>query len=112
MPRLYCEEHGREQEARSESEHESYRMLGETVLIVTGPLKTSSWRCDRCNARLRKSTRAYLVTAFPHQFAEELDRYDYAHEGEYFLLARTEVKVYGAEPSGGIPSPASVLEAG
>jgi hypothetical protein len=111
MPRLYCEEHGRDQEARSESEHESYRMLGETVLIVTGPLKTPSWRCDRCYARLKKGTRAYLVTAFPHQFAEDLDRYDYAYERQYFLLEKAEIKVYGAGVPGGMRSPASVLEA-
>ena len=36
MPRLYCEEHGREHEAVCETEHENYRRLGETVLIVSG----------------------------------------------------------------------------
>ena len=111
MPRLYCQEHGREHEARSESEHKNYRMLGETVLIVTGPLKTSSWRCDSCNARLKKGARAYLVTAFPHHFTADFDGYDYAYEGQYFVLERAEVKVYGAGPSGGMPSPASALEA-
>ncbi len=55
---------------------------------------------------------AYLVTAFSSQFAEELGGYDYACEREYLNMKRARVSVYGAEPPGGIPSPAAMLEAG
>jgi hypothetical protein len=110
MPYLFCEEHGRDREALFAQEQESYRLLGETVLVVNGPLKSPSWRCDSCNARLRRGNRAYLVTAFPRHFADELAAYDYATEREYFVIGHAEARAYGAVPAGGIPSPAMAKE--
>ena len=112
MPRLYCTEHGKQHESRCQQEQENYRWLGETVLIVSGQLKSGPWQCDGCNAPLKRSQKVWLMTAFPSHFAEELERYDYACERQYFNMERAKVTVYGAEPPGGIPSPASVLEAG
>jgi hypothetical protein len=37
--------------------------------------------------------------------------YDFAYEGQYFNMKRAEVKVYGAKPCGGMPTPVSALEA-
>ena len=65
MPYVFCEEHGREYEAICQEEQETYRRLGEMLLIVSGPLKSPSWRCEHCNVRLRRGQRAWLVTAFP-----------------------------------------------
>ena len=110
MPYLFCEEHGREQEAISQEEQDSYRWLGETVLIVSGPLKSPSWRCDRCNVRLRRGSRAWLVTAFPRHYAQELSGYDYASEREYFVLGHAEATVYGATPPGGISAPLALVD--
>ncbi len=104
MPYLFCEEHGREQEARCEQEQESYRWLGETVLIVSGPMKSPSWQCALCHTRLRRGQRAWLVTAFPRPPVEGMDAYEYAAEREYLVLEHAEARLYGAEPPGGIPS--------
>lgn len=63
MPHLFCQEHGREHEARSLEEQVNYGRFGEAVLIVTGPLKSPSHRCRGCHVRLRRGQRGYLVTA-------------------------------------------------
>ena len=113
MPHLFCEEHGREHEETYEAEQEDYRFLGETVLVVTGPLKSPSDRCDRCRTRLRRGQRGYVVTAFPRCSPEGLDRYDYAQGREYFLPGQMTSRRYGAVPPGGppvIPSPIVVIE--
>jgi hypothetical protein len=107
MPRLYCEEHGREHESRCQEEQDNYRLLGETVLMVSGTLISGPWNCDRCNVRMKKGSRAWLMTAFLRCFAENLDGYDYACERQYLSMMNAEARVYGAEPPGGIPSPAS-----
>jgi hypothetical protein len=112
MPYLFCAEHGKEHEASCKDEQENYRLLGETVLVVSGTLISGPWRCDRCNAPLKRSQKAWLVTAFPRHFAEDLERYDYAYERQYFRIDKAEARVYGAEPPGGVPSPASVLGSG
>lgn len=103
MPYLFCEEHGREHEATSQEEQDNYRLLGETVLIVSAPLKSPSWRCDRCNVRLRRGNTAWLVTAFPRPMATGMDGYAFAAEQEYFDMGRAEVAVYGAECQLSIP---------
>ena len=97
MPRLYCEEHGREHEARCESEHEKYLMLGETALIVHGTLFSGPWQCDRCNEPLRRGQKAWLMTAFPRSVTAGMGDYDFAYEKRYFNMKRAEVAVYGAE---------------
>jgi hypothetical protein len=112
MPYLFCKQHGKEHVARSKEEQDNYRLLGETVLIVRGTLISGPWRCDRCNAPLKRRQKAWLVTAFPRHFAEDLEAYDYAYERQYFRIDKAEVKVYGADPPGGIPSLATVAEAG
>ena len=96
MPYLFCEEHGRDREALFAQEQENYRRFGETVLVVTGPLKTASCRCHSCNARLRRGQRGYLVTAFPRPTPGELGRYDYAAESEYLVIEHAEARWYGA----------------
>lgn len=96
MPRLYCEEHGREHEAIAIGEQEHYRQLGEAVLIVKGRLISGPWLCDRCNAMLSKSTPAWLVSSFGRHFVEELDCYDYSYERRYFTMERAEARWYGA----------------
>ena len=112
MPYLFCEEHGRQHEALCDAEQESYRLLGEAVLIVTGPIKGASFHCDRCNVRLRNGQPAWLMTPFPRHVAESLAAYDYRYERNYFPLDRVTFSWYGAEPPGGMPAPASLLEAG
>ena len=100
MPHLYCEMHGREQEARCEADQNNYRLLGETLLLVSGSMKTASLRCNRCNIRLRRFQPGWLVTAFSRHSADELSRYDYRQEREYFLPdPGIEVRFYGAAPA-------------
>jgi hypothetical protein len=95
MPYLFCGEHGRDREVVFAQEQENYRRFGETVLVVRGPLKSASWRCDSCHARLRRGNTAWLVTAFPRSTAAGMDGYDFAQEREYFDMERAEVTVYG-----------------
>jgi hypothetical protein len=103
MPHLFCDEHGREHEARCIEEQENYRRFGEAVLIVVGPLKSPSHRCQACHARLRRGQRGYLVTAFPRPSPEDLARYDYAAEREYLVLEHAEARLYGAPPPSSSP---------
>jgi hypothetical protein len=93
---LFCEEHGREHEARCREEQENYRRFGEAVLIVAGPVKSPSHRCRACNLRLRRGQRGYVATAIPRYSAEAMARYDYAAEREYLVLEHAEVRLYGA----------------
>ena len=111
MPYLFCAEHGHGHESRCQEEQENYRWLGETVLIVMGTLKSGPWQCSCCNAPLKRRQKAWLMTAFPRSMTAGMGDYDFAHEKQYFNMKRAEVKVYGAEPSGVMPSPASMLEA-
>jgi hypothetical protein len=108
---LFCDEHGREQEAKCQQEQDNYRLLGETMLVVTGPMKSPSFRCDRCHLRLRRGQRGYLVTAFPRSCAEILDHYGYAHEREHFVIEYAKATLYGIEPPGGIPALPVFMEA-
>src|SRR5208337_646927 len=101
MPYLFCQEHGRQHEAICEAEQDNYRLLGETVLIVTGPLKGGPFHCDRCNVRLKKGQPAWLMTPFPRHITEDLAAYDYRYERGYFPLERVKARLYGAEPAGG-----------
>jgi hypothetical protein len=96
MPRLYCEEHGREQEADTSRNQELYRQEGESVLIVKGRLISGPWRCDRCNATLTKGTLACLLTAFPGWMTESMYDYDFAYERKYFGKTHDGAAVYGA----------------
>lgn len=43
MPYLYCEEHGREHEARVIGNQATFRQAGEGVLIVHGRLTSGPW---------------------------------------------------------------------
>jgi hypothetical protein len=97
MPHLFCDEHGREHEARCIEEQENYRRFGEAVLIVSGPLKSPSHRCHTCHIRLRRGQRGYLVTAIPRYLPEELARYDDAAERDYLVLEHAEARLYGAD---------------
>ena len=111
MPYLFCKEHGQEHESRCQEEQENYRWLGETVLIVKGTLKGGPWQCTCCSAPLKRSQKAWLMTAFPRSMDAGMGDYDFACEGQYFNMKRAEVKVYGAESPGGMLSPVSMLEA-
>jgi hypothetical protein len=110
MPHLFCTTHGEKHGASCREDQEEYRRLGETVVIVRGTLISGPWHCDRCNARLKKGDTAWLMTAFPSYYAEQLTGYDYRHERQYFRVERAIVKVYGAISPGGIPGPAAVQE--
>jgi hypothetical protein len=110
MPYLFCEQHGPEHQARCDEEQESYGWLGETVLIVTGPIKSPSWRCSQCHARMRRGRPAWLVTAFPRPPAEDLDGYVYAIAQEYFMIEHVQVTVYGAEPPARMTATAALTE--
>ena len=96
MPYLSCETHGKEHEALTRKRQGEYRQEGESVLVVNGTLISGPWRCDRCNARLGRGNRAWLVTAFPRNFAEDLGGYDYGDERRYFAMGQAEVTLYGA----------------
>lgn len=96
MARLYCEEHGRQDEAQTIERQEHYRQEGETVLIIAGRLKSGPWLCDRCNDTLDRGSVAYLVTGLPRWITESEPRYDFAHERRYFRIDQAEVSVYGA----------------
>ena len=97
MPRLYCETHGREDEASTIERQEHYRQEGESVLIVTGKLRSGPWLCDRCNETIDRGSVAYLVTGLPHWITEGEPRYDFAYERRYFGGRYDRVAVYGAE---------------
>jgi hypothetical protein len=111
MPYLFCDGHGREHEATCEEEQESYRWLDETVLIVSGPLKSPSWRCHQCHVRMRRGARAVLVTAFAGAHVQELAGYAYAAAEEYFLIEHVEARVYGAASLARIPAPEPLIPA-
>lgn len=100
MPRLYCEPHGREHEARAIVQEATYRQLGESVLIVRGELISGPWLCDECHALLARGSRARLLTAFPLWVVEQMPAYDLAYERHYFAVEKAEVAVYGAAWSG------------
>jgi hypothetical protein len=98
MPYLFCRKHGLEHEASCRENQDNYRQLGETVLVVSGTLISGPWRCDRCNATLRKGRTAYLATAYPRHNARDLADYDFGYERRYFAMtARDTATAYGAQ---------------
>ncbi len=98
MPRLYCEEHGREDDARIIGRQEHYRQEDESVLVVRGKLISGPWCCDRCNATLRKGAIAWLFSAYPRWIAEGLTDYDFGQERQYFAMGKYDkATVYGAD---------------
>ena len=101
MGRLYCEQHGKEHEARVIGQSSIYCQEGESILIVKGRLTSGGWQCDRCNASLGNGCQAYLLTVFPQWVTEQIPDYDFRHEREYFAVEKAEVAVYGAEWPGG-----------
>lgn len=112
MPYLFCEEHGQAREADSRTYQEHYDELGESVLIVSGRLKTGPWLCDRCNATIPRGGTAYLVTGFPRWIVESVNDYDFGYERGYFPMKGEErIAVYGAhwpavqDESGAIRAP-------
>jgi hypothetical protein len=111
MPYLFCEQHGREHEARCEEEQGSYRWLGETVLIISGPLKSPSWRCDECHVRMRRGSQAWLVAAFAGPNPQQFDEYAHAAAREYFLIEHADARAYGAACLSGVPSPTPLIPA-
>lgn len=105
MARLYCEDHGKEHEARVIGQASTYCQEGESILIVKGKLVSGGWLCDRCNVPLGKADQAYLLTVFPQWITEQVPDYDFMHERQYFAIKKAEVAVYGAKWPGVI-SPA------
>lgn len=97
MPRLYCKQHGREDEASVIERQEHYRQEGESVLIVKGRLQTGPWLCDRCNDTINRGGVAYLTTCLPRWITEGEPRYDFAYERRYFGGRYDRIAVYGAE---------------
>ncbi|WP_422932238.1 hypothetical protein [Singulisphaera sp. PoT] len=97
MPYLLCRTHGPQHEAGSASGGEEYRQAGETVLIVEGTLISGPWQCDSCNAPLEAGSRAWLVTAFPAHFRDDLFGYAFEYERQYFGMTKGDRAVsYGA----------------
>ena len=96
MPRLYCEEHGREYEADAGARQEEYRREGESVLIVRGRLRTGPWLCDRCNATLDSGSAAWLASFLPAWITGQTEAYEFEYERAYFAMNEATVAVYGA----------------
>jgi hypothetical protein len=97
MPYLYCKEDGLRHEANSAAHQEEYREIGESVLIVKGRLISGPWRCDSCNAVLKKGDLAHFHAAYPADCRDYLYDYDFAYEQEYFAMKRSDkAVVYGA----------------
>jgi hypothetical protein len=96
MPYLFCEEHGGEYQARVIDNQELYRQKGETILIVTGGLRSGRWLCDKCNAPLSTGSRATLAIAYPRYITESIHQYNFAYERQYFDMEKAEVALYGA----------------
>jgi hypothetical protein len=111
MAYLFCEEHGREHEAETRSSQEHYRREGETVLAVKGRLISGPWRCDRCNAVLKRGRPAWLFAAFPRWVAESIGEYEFKYERRYFAVEHSAVAVYGAEWPGVACAAAVLAEA-
>jgi hypothetical protein len=97
MPYLFCAEHGEEYQARVSEKQELYRQEGETILVVSGRLRSGPWLCDKCNALLGKGVRATLAVVYPRYITETIHEYDFAYERRYFAVENAEVAVYGAE---------------
>ena len=97
MPRLYCETHGREDEAATTQRQEHYHQEGESVLIVSGKLRSGPWLCDRCNETIGRGSVAYLTSAFPRWITEQMHGYDFADERRYFGGRYDRIAVYGAD---------------
>jgi hypothetical protein len=101
MPHLYCEQHGKEHEARVQGQVAVYRQERERVLIVKGKLRSGSWLCDRCNARLSEGMMAYFLEVFPRWITEQMpDSVDDYYARRYFAIEEAEVRLYGAEGTG------------
>lgn len=97
MPYLYCEQHGQAHEADTIENQERYREEGETVLIVSGPLKTGPWLCDSCNNQIARGSTAYLLSPLPGWITESTDKYGLVYERQYFAMKGKErIAVYGA----------------
>jgi hypothetical protein len=100
MPYLYCAADGKGHENRVIAQQDYYRQAGESVLVVHGTLKSGPWKCDKCNARLKRGDAATLLSAIPRSIAEGMDSYVFAYERRYFDMKRAGVKVYGAKCPG------------
>jgi hypothetical protein len=96
MPYLLCDAHGREYQARVTQKQELYRQEGESILIVSGSLRSGPWLCDKCNARLNKGSRAMLGIVYPRYITESLHEYDFGYERRYFDMQQAETAVFGA----------------
>jgi hypothetical protein len=97
MPYLFCAEHGEEYQARVGGQEELYRREGETIIVLSGRLRSGPWLCDKCNALLGRGSRATLAIAYPRHMTETIHEYDFAYERRYFAVEKAEVSVYGAE---------------
>ena len=98
MPYLFCKTHGLEHEAETVGNQDTYRQEDEIVLIVNGKLTSGPWRCDSCNAQVRKGDQATLISAFPCHCRESLYDYDFAYELEYFAMTKNDQATsYGAD---------------
>jgi hypothetical protein len=96
MAWLLCATHGRECESGVKSRQENIRREGESVLIVKGKLISGPWRCDDCNAVLKKGATAYLYAPYPRYITEAMDEYDFAMERDYFALGQGDaLTLYG-----------------
>lgn len=111
MARLYCERHGREHEAKTITQKQSYRQESESVLMTSGVLNSGPWLCDRCSATLDRGDTAYLFHPFTAYECEHMERYDFGYERRYFAAKSMEATVHGrrwpgTDTTGWMPMPA------
>ena len=98
MPRLYCEEHGREQEARTIAAPGRIPAGDESVLVASGTLISGPWLCDRCNANARVWRYRLSGFAFPSHCRDDLYDYDFGYERQYFAMTGSDkATAYGAD---------------
>ncbi len=103
MPYLYCEKHGEEYEAAARAKQDTYRQLGDIVLVVKGRLLSGPcYLCAHCYTELGKGQRACLIREFSHMVNREaLEQYDFTYERYYFAAPHAEAASYGARWPGG-----------
>jgi len=97
MPRLYCEDHGKE--ACKDYESETAESLeGQGILVTSQALKGGPWLCDRCNKALDRGDVAYLVVYLNPDMVDSFEHdYDFSYEYDYFgtSIGENDIRQFG-----------------